>query len=252
MTDEDRLYRDADLARFYDIDNGWADDLGYCRGLAEGCASLLDLGCGTGLFGATMTASIARVVGVDPAQAMIDIAAARPGGDRAKWVAADARNVTLGETFDLIVMTGHAFQVFLTRADRLAVLKTIAAHLSPQGRFVFDSRNPALEEWREWTPALSERQFTHPHLGEILAWNDVSRDPSTGIVTYQTHYRHLATGRTDSASSKLAFAPRAEIEELAGEAGLRVERWLGDWQGRVWTEDAPEIIPIGKLAMERT
>ena len=249
MTDEDRLYHDADLARFYDIDNGWADDLSYCRGLAEGCASLLDLGCGTGLFGATMAATIPRVVGVDPAQAMLDIAAARPGGDKARWVTADARSVRLGETFDLIVMTGHAFQVFLTRADRLAVLKTIALHLSPQGRFIFDSRNPELEEWREWTPALSERQFTHPQLGEMFAWNDVSHDPSTGIVTYQTHYRHLADDRTDSASSQLAFASRAEIEELAGEGGLRVERWLGDWRGRAWTEDAREIIPVGRLAV---
>ncbi len=247
MTDEDRLYRDADLARFYDIDNGWADDLGYCRGLAEGCASLLDLGCGTGLFGATMAENIPRVVGVDPAQAMLDIAAARPGGGKARWVTADARSLRLGETFDLIVMTGHAFQVFLTRDDRLSVLRTIAAHLSGQGRFIFDSRNPALEEWREWTPALSERQFTHPQLGEMRAWNDVSHDTLTGIVTYETHYRHLADGHTDSASSQLAFASRAEIGELAGEAGLHVERWLGDWQGRPWAEDAQEIIPIGRL-----
>jgi hypothetical protein len=28
---EDGLYRDPDLARFYDLENGWTDDLDDCR-----------------------------------------------------------------------------------------------------------------------------------------------------------------------------------------------------------------------------
>ena len=149
MMEEDRLYQDADLARYYDIENGWADDTAWCREMARGCGSVLDLGCGTGLLAADVAQDGARVTGVDPALPMLEIARHRPGGERVTWVAADARDVRLGETFDLVVMTGHAFQVFLTRQDRLAVLETIAAHLAPQGRFIFDSRNPDLEEWRE-------------------------------------------------------------------------------------------------------
>lgn len=243
---EDRLYNDADLAQFYDLDNEWSDDLSFCRQLAEGCRSVLDLGCGTGRFAADIAATVERVVGADPAPPMLDIARQRPGGERVRWVEADARQMRLGSVFDLVVLTGHVFQVFLTRQDRLAVLKTIAAHLSPVGRFVFDSRNPALAEWREWTPALSQRDIDHPILGTVASWNDVRCDEESGIVTYETFYR-AADGRTWQAASGLAFASRMEIAELMGEAGLVVDRWLGDWHGAPCDETSPEIIPIGRL-----
>ncbi|WP_366510106.1 class I SAM-dependent methyltransferase [Mesorhizobium sp.] len=55
----------------------------------------------------------------------------RAGGQRVDWVEADARDVRLGRRFDLVLLTGHAFQVFLTPEDREAVLATIAAHLAP-------------------------------------------------------------------------------------------------------------------------
>ena len=75
--EDDRLYRDPALAQFYDLENGWAPDLDYCRHLAEDAASILDLGCGTGLF-ATRMADGRRVVGADPAAAMLEIARNRP------------------------------------------------------------------------------------------------------------------------------------------------------------------------------
>ena len=75
------------------------------------------------------------------------------------------------------VLAGHAFQCFLTDADQRAVCKTIAPHLAPEGRFIFDSRNPAREEWREWVPERSRRVFDLEHHGRITAWNDVARMP---------------------------------------------------------------------------
>ena len=74
--DVDRLYSDQELVQFYDLENGWAQDLDYCRDLARGCASVLDLGCGTGLFAATLAQdSGCELVGVDPAAAMLEVAA---------------------------------------------------------------------------------------------------------------------------------------------------------------------------------
>lgn len=241
----DRLYDDPDLARFYDLENGWAEDLDHCRTAAEGCASVLDLGCGTGLFAASLAGR--DVVGVDPAAAMLDIAARRPGGERVRWIRGDARTVRLGRRFDLVVLTGHAFQVFLTDQDRAAVLGTIAAHLAPEGRFIFDSRNPEFRQWRAWTPANSKRHIEHPEAGRVVAWNDVSCDPDTGIVTYGTFYE-LADGRLLSSQSKIAFPSQERIASLIDAAGLTVERWLGDWSGTPFSSDSPEVIPVGMAA----
>ncbi len=244
--EDDRLYRDPALAQFYDLDNGWAPDLDYCRHLAEDAESVLDLGCGTGLFAARM-AEGRRVVGVDPAAAMLEIARSRPGGRAVEWLEADARSLRLEERFDLIVMTGHAFQVFLEERNQRAVLATIAYHLAHHGRFIFDSRNPAAEEWHDWTPERSRRQLEHPTLGPVEAWNEAEFDPGSGIVTYWTHYRVTASGDLLSAESHIRFTPQKTLAALLDDAGLAVDTWLGDWQGNPYTPTSPDIIPIGRL-----
>jgi SAM-dependent methyltransferase len=243
---EDRLYRDPALAQFYDLENGWADDLDYCFRLAQGARSVLDLGCGTGQLAARL-AEDRVVVGVDPSAAMLDVARRRPGGERATWVRSQARDLRLDRRFDLVLLTGHAFQVFLTDTDQRAVMAAIAGHLAAGGKFVFDTRNPAAEEWREWTPDKSRRSFEHPTLGRVEAWNDVSQDAATGIVAYETYYRVVDGGRSFSASSQIRFTAREHLAVLLADAGLVVDRWLGDWRGGAFGPSSPEIIPIGRL-----
>jgi SAM-dependent methyltransferase len=248
--DGNELYHLPDLVRFYDpLYGGARADFDFCMRLAKNASSVLDLGCGTGQLTVAMADGGRRAVfGLDPAGPMLDVARARPGGERVTWVCEDARSVRLGRRFELIVMTGHAFQVFLTREDRLAALQTFAAHLSPGGRFVFDTRNPACREWEEWTPERSRESLHHTRLGAVTVWNDVECDAETGIVTYDTHYEVAAEGRTYSARSRIAFPSKAEVAELIGEAGLRVEGWLGDWDGSPWHENAREIIALGGTA----
>ncbi len=249
MAPEDALYRDPALADFYDIENGWAADMAFCANLAEGRGTLLDLGCGTGELAATLAMRNGMdAVGVDPARAMLDVASARPGGDQVRWIEGDARSVRIDRRFDLIVLTGHAFQVFLTAEDRAQVLKTIAAHLSPDGLFIFDSRNPDAKAWEQWTPALSTRKLDHPNHGVVTAWNEADWNPETEIVTYRTFYRIERTGMCLSAQSQIAFAQQASIAEAIASAGLQVERWIGDWDGGEMTKASPDIIPLGRLA----
>ncbi|WP_303978465.1 bifunctional 2-polyprenyl-6-hydroxyphenol methylase/3-demethylubiquinol 3-O-methyltransferase UbiG [Dongia mobilis] len=242
----DALYHDPRLADFYDIDNGWADDTRMCLDLAREAGSVLDFGCGTGLLAAACAERGARVVGVDPAAAMLAIAAARPGGDRVTWVEGDGRTLRLDQRFDLIVMTGHAFQCLLTDADQLALLKTIAEHLAPQGRFIFDSRNPRGREWLEWGPHDSRRMVDHPRYGAVESWNDFAHDPATGIVTYDTYYR-LPNGELLAAKSQIRFTSKEYIAALVDENGLTVDRWLGGWQGSDFVPESKEVIPLGRL-----
>lgn len=247
MSADDPLYEDPALAGFYDLENSWGKDFDRIRAITRPGLHVLDLGCGTGQLGAGLALAGCVVTGVDPAKAMLDIALRREGGDRVSWFEGDARDIRLDRTFDLVVLTGHAFQVFLTEDDRRAVLATIAAHLVPEGRFIFDSRNPLREEWREWTPEASRREIVHPDFGLVRAWNDVARDDTTGIVTYETVYEVVATGRRHGARSRLSFPGQAELDRLIADAGLTVDRWLGDWSGAPAGPDAPELIPIGRL-----
>ncbi len=246
-TNENRLFSDPELAQFYDLDNSWSTaDLDYCFGLAQGARNVLDLGCGTGLLMSRL-ANQCMAVGVDPASAMLEIAGQQPNGDRVRWIEADARALQLDQRFDLIVLTGHAFQVFLSEQDQRAVLQTIAQHLTPQGQFIFDTRNPPAQAWATWTPELTKRTLAHPQLGNIEAWEDASCDQASGIVTYHTHYLSTSEQRHVSAVSKIRFTPKDQIATLLGEAGLVVETWLGDWSGNDYTTASPDIIPVGAL-----
>ncbi len=246
------LYNDPALVEFYDLHNGWAADFERCAVLAEGAQSVLDLGCGTGEFAAFLARrrDVARppeVVGVDPAAAMLDIAHRREGGDRVAWIEGDGRTIRLGRRFDLVVLTGHAFQVFLADDDQLAVLNTIAAHLTPGGQFVFDSRNPCARVWENWARQGSEI-IDHPDHGETEKWGDAVFDAATGIVTYETHFRIVTTGEHRHSSARIRFASQDHIARRIEAAGLRAETWLGSWEGAPFCEHSPEIIPIGRLA----
>lgn len=136
------LFSDPGLAQFYGMEDATRADYDFCRSIASNAASILDLGCGTGNLTTSFFES-ANIVGVDPAAAMLDIARKQRCGEDVTWIEADARQVRLETKFDLIVLTGHAFQVFLTTDDQIAVLRTIAEHLSVGGTFLFDTRNPS-------------------------------------------------------------------------------------------------------------
>ncbi len=244
------IYKDPGVARFYDPSHGWDQkraDFDYCASLAEDAGSVLDLGCGTGELIAAL-AQDRRAAGVDGAAPMLEIARQRPGGDRVDWVHGDARTVRLDRTFDLIVLTGHAFQVFLTDADQAAALATIAAHLAPDGRFIFDSRDPTYPAPKEQTKDESHRVVEHPELGPTDRWCVSTYDTASQILTYTNTYRVQRTGETNTASDQIRYTPYAELAARIEAAGLTVDRWLGDWHGTPYQPAAKDIIPIGRLA----
>lgn len=247
----DKLYNDPELAQFYDLENEWSPACAFLLKLADNARSVLDIGCGTGLLAARIAMDgTKRVVGADPAQPMLDIAKQREGGDQVTWVLSDAATLNLNEKFDLIVLSGHAFQVFLTAEEQLALLKTIERHLEEGGQFIFDSRNPKIKEWQEWNPQESGRTIEHPEFGTINAWNDYSFDPQAMIVEYGTYYEVIADGRVYSSKSRIAFPSQEQIAALVAQTKLHVNHWFGDWQGNPYHEDAVEIIPFGSLKAE--
>ncbi|TCD16057.1 class I SAM-dependent methyltransferase [Oricola cellulosilytica] len=242
----DKLFSDPELAQFYDQDNRWDSDKDFCLKLAGTASSVLDLGCGTGEL-ATVLSRTRRATGVDPAAAMLDVARGRQGSDRVQWIEADARSVRLAERFDLIVMTGHAFQCLLEPEDQASVCKTIAAHLEPEGTFVFDSRNPEFEEWRNWTPEQTRTVIDHPVLGPVERLIDAAFNPDNQIVTYLTLYTAVRSGRSWRASSQIRFSPKEDVAAAISAAGLHADRWMGDWNGNPFKPGAREIIPLGGL-----
>jgi len=113
-------------------------------------ASLLDLGCGTGLAGAVFRPFAARLVGVDLSPAMIARAHAKGDYDRltvGSLAAFLADEIASKTTYDLVL----AAEVFVYLSEPAPVLADIARVLTPRG-VVAPSRSrrmqaPALRCW---------------------------------------------------------------------------------------------------------
>src|SRR5215213_7073939 len=140
----DLHYVDPRLVDLYDTDNPRGADTDFYVRLAADldARQILDLGCGTGLLTRELAVDGRRVVGVDPAPAMLAYARRHPGADRVQWVEGDASALGTSSA-DLVVMTGNVAQVFLDDDAWATTLRAIHAALRSGGHLAFESRNPA-------------------------------------------------------------------------------------------------------------
>jgi SAM-dependent methyltransferase len=235
-------YQDVQMAAFYDLVNPWAEDSESYLSLATLPSwGVLDLGCGTGALCCALAERGHRVTGVDRAAAMLAVARRKPYAGRVEWVESSAQTYRSPQHFDLVVMTGHAFQALLTDADALAVLETMRRHLKQHGRVAFESRNPQLDWVGEWT--ARSRMLPGGRIGETLHVTAADGE----FISFQTRYSVL--DRTLSMDSTLRFSSREHIEALTTQSGLRVRDVFGDWSaGPFEPARSRERIFIGELA----
>lgn len=243
------IFADRAFARLYDAFNPWGPGDDFYLALARQTGGpVLDLGCGTGMLAARIAEEISPVVGADPARGMLQVALRRSGAERVEWIEADARTLDLGRRFNLIYLTGHAFQVFLNDADALAMLRAGGRHLCPDGLIAFDTRNPAARAWLDWTPQESREIAQVPGLGRVEESVDTKFDEATGIADIIHRYRFLDRGSERIGRSRIRFANFDRLAALMKDAGLVIKSCYGWWDHRPFAPDSREIIVVAGLA----
>lgn len=221
----DEHYDNPALAALYDVENGWSPDRDFYLSLASGKPmSILDLGCGTGLLCNAYAADGHDVTGVEPSSAMLEIARSKPFGEKIEWVHGSAQTYRSAKRFDLVVMTGHAFQVLLNKSDVQATFETMRSHLKRDGIAVFETRNPAID----WASRWDQSYTFDTQDGPAVVTRRVT-SISDGFVEFDTAY--ALKGGTLVSNSVLKFWNLSEIETIAAEAGLEVASIMGDWDG---------------------
>lgn len=241
----DAAFARHDMAILYDSFNTHGADGDFYLSLAQSPCRILDLGCGTGSVALRFASLGHTVTGLDPAPGMLDVARQKDKAGTVRWLAGDARNFALGETFDLIIMTGHVFQVFLDDAETLAVLSSARRHLAEGGRLVFESRNPPAQAWQGWTEELTREQTDVPGIGPVEVYYQV-REAWGEFVRFDAVFTLLESGERRISESTLRFPSRDTIANLLEAAGFSSVRWLGDWDGAPLHTHSPEIIVIAE------
>lgn len=244
----DHQFSDPGLAGLYDAFCPWElrDDLAFYLPLVLSARAVLDVGCGTGmlLHRAREAGHTGRLCGLDPGAGML--ARARLRAD-IEWVLGDLGSVSWDREFDLIVMTGHAFQVFVEDDELRAALTAVRSALTDDGRFAFETRNPAARAWEQWTPDHAV-EVTDAAGAVVRQEHQVETPVEGDLVSFTTTYTCRRWDRPRLSRSTLCFLDAASLEVFLSDAGLTVEEQFGDWDGSPLTDTGPEIITIARRA----
>jgi SAM-dependent methyltransferase len=239
----DRLFSDARLANLYDVLCSWERrrDFDFYLRWVMSADAVLDIGCGTGalLHRAREAGHTGRLCGLDPAGAMLDQARRRSD---IEWILGDLASVAWDKEFDLVVMTGHAFQVFLEDDELRASLATIRAALTDVGRFAFETRNPLVREWECWTPANAIEVIDAA--GAVVRYEREVEAVEGDLVRFIATYTGPSWDGPQLSRSTLRFLGADSLSSFLSGAGLAIEEQFGDWTHRPLTDTSPEIITI--------
>ena len=246
MTKLDLHYVEPRLVDLYDIENSRGADTDFYVQLAAelNARTILDLGCGTGLFTRELAMVDGRqVVGIDPASAMLAYARRQPGAERVQWVEGTSKALGTPQA-DLLIMTSHVAQVFLDDAEWDDTLRDIYNALRPGGTLAFESRNPDARGWERWNRKDSFVRYDSPH-GMIESWVEVVW-VGNGRVHFQGHNIFTATGEELVADSELRFRSLAELTASLHNAGFTIEHLYGNWDRTPFLPTSQEMIFIAR------
>jgi len=241
----DPAFARFDMARLYDAFNHHGEDGDFYENFNKTPCRVLDIGCGTGSVTLRLAERGHTVTGVDPADGMLRVARMKDRESKVDWVQAPAAEFTLPDRFDLAIMTGHVFQVFLDDAETLAALRNIHRHMAPGGRLILESRNPQDKAWQDWTREKTREQRIIDGIGTVDVYYQI-KDVEGEHVTFDAVFTIEDTGETLVSESRLRFAPMGTIRGLLSAAGFAEVELLGWWDGTPYSEASPEIIAIAQ------
>ncbi len=220
----DAVFEHPRLAAIYDALDPDRGDLGVYSALVDEFEAIrvLDIGCGTGTFALLLAGRGLQVTGVDPAAGSLDVARAKPGADRVRWIHGDATELPNVEV-DLVVMTGNVAQAIVDPPAWERTLRAAQGALRAGGRLVFETRVPARRAWQEWNRAATFRTTLVAGVGAVQSWVDVT-DVSGPLITFRWTWVFASDGTTLTSDSTLRFRERDELEAELLAHGYRVDQ----------------------------
>lgn len=242
----DSQFAEPGLAALYDALHRGDDraDFGFYLPLVMSANAVLDVGCGTGelLRRARDAGHAGRLCGLDPADAMLDQGRIRTD---IEWAHGDLASFGWDREFDLVMMTGHAFQVLIEDDDIRRSLARMRAALTESGSLVFETRNPLVRAWEWWTPD-NEIEVVGPN-GSVLRMSHQVEYPVNGdVVSFTTTFTSSAWDHPRHSRSTLRFLDTEALASLLSGAGLTITEQFGGWDRRPLSNAGPEIITMAR------
>jgi SAM-dependent methyltransferase len=219
----DAIFEHPRLAPIYDALDPDRSDLDAYTAMAGefGARQILDLGCGTGVLALLLSRRGFEVTGVDPAAGSLDVARAKAGASKVRWVDGDATAIPAMRA-DLALMTGNAAQAVVDERQWVETLDGVRNALRPGGRFVFETRDPESRAWEGWTEARTRTMSEVPGVGAVERWVELT-EVSLPLVSFRWTYVFASDGQVLTSDSTLRFPSRSEVQESLAASGYALD-----------------------------
>ncbi|MBP7585103.1 MAG: class I SAM-dependent methyltransferase [Spirochaetes bacterium] len=182
---------------------------------------ILEIGCGTGRFGAKFSRDDFHVFGMDRSPEMLKVAKAR-ARKNFRIFCGDARRFAVARKFDFIFSVHDTLNYLTEHADLLAAFRSAGAALHDEGVFMFD-----LTTEHNIRRFFDGRVSRHVRGGVEVTW-DNRYDPAARMVySTLTVKRRGAAARTEEHAQRIYFIDEAKA--LLGEAGLELVDLFSDY-----------------------
>jgi len=213
------------------------DDLEfYLAEAGKARGPVLELACGTGRLTIPLKNKGIDITGLDCAAPMLARAAEKAAGAGAKirFVRGDARSFSLGGKFKLIFMAFNSMQHLGRREEVEGLFASVARHLAPGGRFIFDVFNPEPRFFtRDPEEMLPVAYYQDPAgEGKVLVNETYTYDRAAQVSRITWHYRSEKTGKTVKKNLNLRCFFPEELLALVHYNGFRVINRYGNFLRR--------------------
>ncbi len=239
-------FSDPRLVALHDTLNALANDSEFfCQEAAKLSAeTIIDLGCGTGLLTCELAKRGHQMIGIEPSEAMLDVARAKPCADQINWIKGSFEQMKSLQA-DMVLMTSHVAQFFLDDKEWQAMLEAAHQALKPGGHIVFDVRRLTDPPFSGWPTEDSRKKFDNTTAGPIEWWFKLL-SVENKRVCYELHYLFTQSDEEVVSINELVFRSQEEITLALSDAGFEIEIVYGDWDGSLVTPTSSEMIFVAK------
>lgn len=173
------------------------------------------------------------------------------GKDNLTFHKMDATCFDVATQFDVVIMTGNAYQAFLLDTDLSAMLENIRHHMHSESVFVFvfDTRLPCAEhlgtteDYEPWDQYVGMR-------GEVCVLGKQSRHHELTNTMVHHVVRHYDNGEVYNSVIELKYRSVDEIRAQLHQSKLEIVACYADWERSGFCEASQNMVVVAKARKE--
>ncbi|MFT5197224.1 MAG: SAM-dependent methyltransferase [Candidatus Promineifilaceae bacterium] len=201
----------------------------------------LDVGCGFGRHSIELAQRGYHVVGIDPAQAMIEAAIGRKAELSAelqgnvKFYVTSGEKFESAEKFDVILCLMTTLGQVGPDGDNSQLLKAICANLKPHGKLVLE-----LPQKDATIATLKPAD----HFGSATHFTQIEREyiQTTGRIV--EHFKLVSPQEQTEFLLSYRLYSQAEVEQMLTEAAFEIDRVVSDFSDNTLTDKSMNMVLV--------